>query len=323
MKQILRLLIVLVYATFFWGVARAQSPAQSPDDQLNQMVAQLQKSPNDQALREKIINLALTLNPKPPTPDAATEAEGAAEYAFKNAKVNSDFSDAAKQYEKALLLAPWLAADYFNCGVAYEKAGEDKDAIRSFNLYLLAAPNADDAQAVKKRIGGLQYVEQKKASDDLVKAEEAAKERFALEAAQRSAQMQQMLESFFGGEWYSSYCSWRGKKHGLSGCTLAEAKVDKNWYVPLMADKKTPAHNHFVIGDGTVEMVPGFCYGRVVGFTRGPSLSDMVWKLTTNDGTQRQIWSMISEGTRLVLSCGRPLSDIRDTDRYVYVQYHH
>ena len=127
----------------------AQANAPGSGDQLQQLTVQLQQSPGDQALREKIIALALTINPKPATPDAATMAEGAAEYAFKNAKATSGFSDAAKQYEKALLLAPWLAADYFNCGVAYERAGDNKEAIRSFNLYLLAAPNADDAQAVK------------------------------------------------------------------------------------------------------------------------------------------------------------------------------
>jgi tetratricopeptide (TPR) repeat protein len=142
-------------------------------DQLQQLVAQLQQSPGDQALREKIIALALTLNPKPATPDAVTMAEGAAEYAFKNAKSNSDFSDAAKQYEKALLLAPWLAADYFNCGVAHEKAAENKEAIASFNLYLLAAPKADDALAVKKRIGGLQYAAQKTEDEANKNAREA------------------------------------------------------------------------------------------------------------------------------------------------------
>jgi tetratricopeptide (TPR) repeat protein len=146
---------ILVLPSLF---GQTNAPAR---DQLQQLVAQLQQSPGDQALREKIIALALTLNPKPATPDAVTMAEGAAEYAFKNAKSNSDFSDAAKQYERALLLAPWLAVDYFNCGVTHEKAGENKEAILSFNLYLLAAPNSDDALAVKKRIGGLQYAAQK------------------------------------------------------------------------------------------------------------------------------------------------------------------
>jgi tetratricopeptide (TPR) repeat protein len=146
-------------------VAQANVPGSA--DQLQQLTVQLQQSPGDQALREKIIALALTINPKPAMPDAAIMAEGAAEYAFKNAKVTSDFSDAAKQYEKALLLAPWLAADYFNCGVAHEKAGENQEAIHSFSLYLLASPNADDAVAVKKRIGGLQYAAQKTSPDQV------------------------------------------------------------------------------------------------------------------------------------------------------------
>jgi tetratricopeptide (TPR) repeat protein len=147
--------------------------AQSAREHLTDLTAQLQKAPADEALREKIITLALTLHPNPATPDAAIMAEGAAEYAFKNAKVNSDFSDAAKQYEKALLLAPWLAADYFNCGVAHEKAGEIKEAIRNFSLYPLAAPNADDLQAVKKRIGGLQYATQKAEDETSRPAREA------------------------------------------------------------------------------------------------------------------------------------------------------
>jgi tetratricopeptide (TPR) repeat protein len=174
--------------------AQDTTPA-SPREQLQQLMMQLQKSPADQALREKIIALALTLNPKPATPDAASMAEGAAEYAFKNAKVNSDFSDAAKQYEKALLQAPWLAADYFNCGVAHEKAGENKEAIRNFNLYLLAAPNADDAVAVKKRIGGVAYAAQK--------VDDAASEqaRAATEQARVAAQQAKVYEGLDGGVW--------------------------------------------------------------------------------------------------------------------------
>jgi tetratricopeptide (TPR) repeat protein len=170
--------IVLVAPSLF-----GQTNVPSSPEQLWQLTGELQKSPGDQALREKIIALGLRMNPKPATPDDATMAEGAAEYAFKNAKVTSDYSDAAKQYEKALVLAPWLAADYFNCGVAHEKAGENKEAIRSFNLYLLAAPNADDAIAVKKRIGGLQYAAQK-AEDE---ANRPANEAAARDAAAKDA----------------------------------------------------------------------------------------------------------------------------------------
>jgi hypothetical protein len=164
---------------------------------LQQLTTRLQQSPGDEALREKIIALALTMDPKPTTPDAAIMAEGGAEYAVKSAKTDSDYSDAAKQYEKALLLAPWLAADYFNCGVAHEKAGENKEAIRSFNLYLLAAPNADDTVALKKRIGGLQYAVQK------------GKE----EANSPEANLAKFLKTLDGGVWretHDSGVNWNG-----------------------------------------------------------------------------------------------------------------
>jgi tetratricopeptide (TPR) repeat protein len=174
---------------------------------LKQLITQLLISPDDQSVREKIIALALTINPKPATPDDATMAEGAAEYAFKNAKSNVDYSKAAKQYEKALLLAPWLATDYFNCGVAHEKAGENKEAIRSFNLYLLAAPNADDAQAIKKRIGGLQYAAQE--------SEDAASEqaRVANEQARAAAQQAAVYQGLDGGVWLEVEWAYNSHRH--------------------------------------------------------------------------------------------------------------
>ena len=139
------------------GMSAATAQAQSPQQILNQYVADLQKSPNDYALREKIIKHVQAMRPAPTLPAAVIKHEGAAEYAFKNAKSESDYLDSANEYEKALLIAPWLAIDYFNCGVAYEKAGQFKKAITQFNLYLIAAPDAQDTNAVLKRIGGLEY----------------------------------------------------------------------------------------------------------------------------------------------------------------------
>jgi hypothetical protein len=139
------------------GMSAATAQAQSPQQILNQYVADLQKSPNDYALREKIIRHVQAMKQKPAIPAEVVKHEGAAEYAFKNAKNESDYLDSAKEYEKALLIAPWRAIDYFNCGVAYEKAGQFNKAIAQFNLYLIAAPDAQDANAVLKRIGGLEY----------------------------------------------------------------------------------------------------------------------------------------------------------------------
>ena len=206
---------LLLFGGLF-AVPHFERQTQTTTDQRNelkQLTAKFQQAPGDQALREKIIALALSIDPKPATPDGAIMAEGAAEYAFKNAKTNADYSDAAKQYEKALLLAPWLATDYFNCGVAYEKAGENKEAIRSFTLYLLAAPNADDAQAVKKRIGGLQYAVQK--------AQDAASDQAGAAARKVAAERQQaqVLQDTFaplnGGVWKSNVDRWGNYSHGV------------------------------------------------------------------------------------------------------------
>ena len=135
--------------------------AQTPQETLAQFISTLQKNPNDFTLREKIIKHVQTMSPAPALPLEAEKYEGRAEYAIKNAKSEADFLDAAKEYDKALLLAPWVSSYYFNHGIAYEKAGKPKEAKQSFELYLLAAPNAQDKRDVRKRIAGLEYATEK------------------------------------------------------------------------------------------------------------------------------------------------------------------
>ncbi len=291
----------------------AQATASSSlRDQLQQLTAQLQQSPGDQALREKIIALALTLNPKSAAPDAAIMAEGAAEYTFKNAKSNGDFSDAAKQYEKALLAAPWLAADYFNCGVAHEKAGENKEAIRSFNLYLPAAPNADDALAVKKRIGGLQYAEQK-----------AEGEQNAAAVAHAQRMMQALTGAWWGLECYVG-------KNSDRGCTFAEGKASANWHwivfgrsttrVPWISTKDGMIDLRLRMGDGKV------CGGELVAQGMGTSFSDIIWSVILPGGSQHQIWGNTTNngtngGPLPTISCNRPLVGGSDDIPYAYIEF--
>ena len=163
----MKLGITILVVCVVLGIAGANCFAQSTATnntaiQLQQSIAELQKSPDDQALREKIIKLALTLDPKPAVPPQVDELIGAATYAFKNAKSEADFADAAESYQKALLLAPWVADYYFNLGIAQEKSGKLDEAIGSFNFYLMATPEAKDAKEVRERIGGLKYALEKK-----------------------------------------------------------------------------------------------------------------------------------------------------------------
>jgi len=162
------LFFAVIFLLSFFGVAQAGSQQET----LSQYISDLQKNPADNALREKIIKLVLTANPKPTTPQEAVTHEGAAEFAIRHAKTSADFADAAKEYEQALLAAPWLAADYFNCAVAYEKSEQYSAAVKNFNFYLIAAPGAKDTNDVLKRIGGLEYAAKKSAKESVSAAPE-------------------------------------------------------------------------------------------------------------------------------------------------------
>jgi len=183
---------LLVFILLFVFISAVQ--AQSPQQALTQYISDLQKSPNDTALREKIIRHVQTMRPAPAIPTEVEKFEGRAEFAFKNAKSTkseADFLDAAKEYEKALLIAPWVSAYYFNQGVAFEMAGKLKEAKQSFELYLLAAPNAQDARDIRKRIAGLEYAMEKAARESSPQAI----------AAKRQNEYEAWLEKLDGAQW--------------------------------------------------------------------------------------------------------------------------
>lgn len=131
--------------------------AETPREQLKQMVEQLQQSPNDNALREKIIKLAPTLKPSPALPDTAVAFEGRAQFAFKSAKSEGDFLAAAQEYEKAVAVAPWVLGYYSDLCTIYEKAGKFEDAKRHCGFYLIGLTDPAQMTDVKRRIAGLEF----------------------------------------------------------------------------------------------------------------------------------------------------------------------
>ncbi|HUN53950.1 MAG TPA: tetratricopeptide repeat protein [Smithella sp.] len=149
--------LVFTWIPFVW--------AQTQQDILNQYISDLQKNPNDNALREKIIRFAQTMKPAPAVPAEVDELVGQAKYAFKHAKEQKDYLDAVEAYQKVVTLAPWIGDNYYNLGVAQEQAGKFQDAINSFELYLIASPDTGDAKEVRERIGGLKYAAEKAVKD--------------------------------------------------------------------------------------------------------------------------------------------------------------
>lgn len=165
MKPFILVLIFIALIMPYYSIG-AEAPGNSRE-QLKQMVEQLQKNPADNALREKIIKLALTIKPAPAVPEEAEKFEGRAQFAFKNAKSPADYLDAAREYEKAVTVAPWVPGYYADLCTIYEKAEKYEDAKRSCKLYLASNPPDTEASVTRKRISGLEFAIEKENSPEV------------------------------------------------------------------------------------------------------------------------------------------------------------
>ncbi|HEY3326361.1 MAG TPA: hypothetical protein VGK14_04255 [Novimethylophilus sp.] len=117
--------------------------AESPRVQLRQMVERLQKSPDDNTLREKIIKLAMKMNPMPALPEEARQRLVQGSKMFGAAQNLEDYRRAENEFKRAILIAPWWADAYCQLGEAQSKAGERPAAISSFESCALGTPPGD------------------------------------------------------------------------------------------------------------------------------------------------------------------------------------
>lgn len=176
MKLTMKLLALFMGALMLAHVANAETPR----EQFGQMVQQLQRSPSDDALREKIIRLAQAMKHAPVVPAEAEKYEGRAQFAFKNAKSPADYLDAAKEYEKAVSIAPWVSGYYADLCTIYEKAEKYAEAKKSCAFFLVSSPSPQEASEVRKRIAGLEFaiekgVSKKNQEDEFLKKLDGAR----------------------------------------------------------------------------------------------------------------------------------------------------
>lgn len=141
--------------------------AQSPREQLQQMVQQLQKTPTDNALREKIIKLGAEIKPAPTIPDEAIKHEGRAQATFANARSKAGFASAVKEYEQAVATAPWVVGYYYDLCTIYEKAGVFLEAQRNCQRALVGEQGTSERVALMRRIAGLDLLAEKTSDRNL------------------------------------------------------------------------------------------------------------------------------------------------------------
>lgn len=113
-----------------------------------------------QRLRVKILTLAQRLDPPPAPTEEAERHVIRGQMAFKTAKSVEEFNEAAKEFKRATLLAPWWPDPYFNLGLAQAQAGKLDEAVASLKGYVLGAPNAPDVKEVKAKIVELEYTKE-------------------------------------------------------------------------------------------------------------------------------------------------------------------
>jgi len=321
-----RICYVLLTAVLYYIPAMA-----SPREDFERMQKEFQASPADQALREKIIKAAQVLKPPPVIPAEARRFLVRGQTLVKEAKKESDYLDAAAEFEKSIQIAPWLADAYFNAGVCYEQAGRLDQAIANMKLYLLAAPNAPDAAKVQDRVYSIELKGERQQKQ---KDEESRKQ---AEQTQKKAQ-EDTLKKLVGGLWATGSCStarWdRNEQPRNWVCNLDEYKLGAHWWW-IKEENNSNRKDPFIFpGDGTVEVSAGFTdefpQPKIIGKLKTSypiDLWDISWECVYKDGTRKQAWLGVnSDGkTSFVLSCSRQYyGDDLNFDpkaRYPYVWY--
>lgn len=165
--------LISISVGFLFCVAIAA--AQSTTVDLSTLVAELQKTPTDNALREKIIKLAASMKELPPLPDEALRHEGRGNAAFKNAKDVEGFISAAKEFEAASLIAPWIPGYYSDMCTAYEKGGALAEAYWACWLYSLGLSDEKEIREAKLRTAAVEYEYQKYSGAELQKLNNSKK----------------------------------------------------------------------------------------------------------------------------------------------------
>lgn len=128
------------------------APPSSPDDQ---MVTTMYRVAT---LRNAAIFLAQSLSSPPTVAETAKRRFAEGNAAFKTARNDNDYREAKQLFRQGSALAPWWPNPYYNLALVEEKLANPREALRNYQFYLEAAPNADDAEKVRSKTYELEYL---------------------------------------------------------------------------------------------------------------------------------------------------------------------
>lgn len=146
------------------AMLRKLGGSDSPRQELNNLIARLSKE-YGYVYRDDVesaLRFVRAINPPPQISQEARDEMTKGKTAFKMATDPKGLQEAVEHFKKASKLAPWWADSFFNLALTLEKQREFYQAKENLSLYLIAAPDAQDAQAVKEKIAEMDYREQRK-----------------------------------------------------------------------------------------------------------------------------------------------------------------
>ncbi len=293
------------------STASSAGVAASTSLDLPQALQQWFQDPDNKELGKTVAKLAKAEKAKQGKPEDYDRHLEHGLMAFKDAQKPEDFAAVVTEFQAATDAAPWIADGWYNLGKAKEKAGDYLGAQDDLKLYLLLAPKAKDAAAVRKSIYDLEY-----------EAGKAAKKQVG----------QAVLEKL-KGIWYCCFCAVKWSS-GIetTGCTLEETQGN-NWYrLGDNTNGSAPVQFEF-LPDGTVKMGNGswvgwgligtnYSDGDLYGIPNGPLLSDIHWEIRTKDGRVIPVYSSIQEdGSWFEFSGDRPLNGADPNFKYHYAAF--
>ncbi len=143
---------ILVSALLLPLASDVMAESAGPEEILKQYISDLQRAPNDNALREKIVRHVKTMGPSPAIPEEARRHYVMAKTLFDAAKTSEDLSEAIAGFRSALLIAPWWAEANRDLGLALEAAQHYDEAITCIKLYIATGPGDERTRAAQDEI---------------------------------------------------------------------------------------------------------------------------------------------------------------------------
>lgn len=142
----------LLFAAAFLAPLVAHARPATPQEALHQYVSDLQRSPDDIALREKIIRHVRSMKRVPAIPEDARRYFIEGNALLKAAKEEKGYELAIDAYRQCLLIAPWWPEANYNFAVALELANRFDSAVNALKLYIATDPGEDEARKAQDRI---------------------------------------------------------------------------------------------------------------------------------------------------------------------------